>query len=230
MRTSNPTKLLLVFIYFRDELNEKNVTVASQFLDVLFVNDINELLRKVEDFLCVTICVPHIKHLDRDQAVKHLKHVLLLLCSSLERTSDVETKHESDLSESTQLEKECSRGEDILSAERVRVVLLILSTVVETLIHLTDNKSLKDTCNSDTLVNSVLPYTCEHANVSALRALDLYLTACKLKEHEDAYCLKLFGRLYSKLCQNLCSPFHKVRADIPTTLVGIFLACIICES
>jgi hypothetical protein len=229
MRTSDATKLLLVFI-FRDELNKKSATVSSQFLDMLLVNDINELLRKVEDFLCVTICLPHIKHLDRDLAVKHLQHVLLLLCSSLERTSDVETKHEIDLSERMQIESECSRGEDILSAERIRIVLLMLSTVVETLIHLTDNEILKDTCSLDTLVNSVLPYTCEHANVSALRALDLYLTACKPMEQDDAYCSKLFGRLYSKLCQNLCSPFHKVRADIPTTLVCTFLPCIICES
>jgi hypothetical protein len=221
MRTSNPTKLLLVFI-FRDEHNKKNVTVPSLLLDVLCVKDINELLKEVENILYVTICLPHLKHLDQDLAIRHLKHILLLLCSSLEQASDVETKHESGLCESTQLERECSQGEDIFSEEKIRVLLLVLSTAVESLIHLTDNKTLKATCNADTLVNSVLPYTCDHMNLSALRALDLYLTACKLKEEEDAYCLQSFGRLYSKLLQNLCSPFHKVGANIPTTLVGIF--------
>jgi hypothetical protein len=74
-------------------------------------------------------------------------------------------------------------------------------------------------------MNSVLPYACDHANLDALRALDLYLTACKPKEEEDAYCLQLFGRLYSKLLQNLSSPFRKVRWDIPATFSS-FLPCV----
>lgn len=230
MRISNSTKLLIVFI-FRKESNQKNATVPSQFLDVLCVNDINELLKKVEDFLCVIICLPHIKQFDQDLAIKRVKHVLLLLCSSLERTSDdVESIHESDLSNSTQLERKCNQSEDILNEETIRVLLLVLPTVLETLIHLTDSKTLKEACSLDMLVNSVLPYACDHANLGALRALDLYLTACKPKEEEDAYCLQLFGRLYLKLLQNLSSPFHEVRSDLPTTLVVIFLLVFFCGS
>lgn len=232
VRISNPTKLLLVFI-FRKEINEKNIIVPSQFLDVLCANDINELLKNVEDLLCVTICLPHIKQFNQDLAIKHLKHVLLLLCSSLERTSDdVESVHESDLdlSRSTQLERKCNQSEGILSEERIEVLLLLLPTVLETLIHLTDSKTLKEACSLDMLVNSVLPYACDHANLNALRALDLYLTACKPKEEEDAYSLQLFGRLYSKLLQNLSSPFHKVRSDLPTTLVVTFFLVFVCDS
>lgn len=200
--------------------------MPSRFLDVLCVNDINELLKNVEDFLCVTICLPHIKQFNQDLAIKHLKNVLLLLCSSLERTSDdVESIHESDLglSKSTQLERKCNQSE-----ERIRVLLLVLPTVLETLIHLTDSKSLKEACSLDMLVKSVLPYACDHANLDALRALDLYLTACKPKEEEDAYSLQLFGRLYSKLLQNLSSPFHKVRSDLPTALVVTFFHVFVC--
>jgi hypothetical protein len=209
-----------VFI-FRGEHNEKNVAVAGQFLDVLCVNDIDELLKKVEDIVCVTICLPHIRHLDQDLAIKHLRRVLLLLCSSLQRTSDVDTKHENDVSECTRLKVERTQDEVILSEESIRVLLLVLSTAVESLIHLTDNKTLKDTCTSDMLVDSVLPYACDHTNLSALRALDLYLTASKLTEQEDDYCWKLFGRLYSKLLQNLSSPFHKVRVDVLNTLIAM---------
>jgi hypothetical protein len=176
------------------------------------------LLKKVEDFLCVTICLPHIKQLDQDVAIKYLKHVLVLLCSSLKQTSNsVESKNETDLSENIQPERICNQSEGIESEERIRVLLLVLSTVLETLIHLTDSKTLKEACSSDMLVDCVLPHACDHTNLSALRALDLYFTACKLKAEEDAYCLQLFGRLYSKLLQNLSSPFHKVRADLLTT-------------
>jgi len=204
-----------VFIYlfiFRSDSGTKTINVSSQFLDVLCVNDINEMLMEVDDFLCVTICLPHIKQLDQDVAIRELKNDIILLCSSLKQTSDaVGSKSESDLSQSLQLENKCSQNEVDGSEENLRIHLLVLATVLETVIHLTDEKILKEVCNPDMLVDSLLPYASDTTNLSALRALDLYFTACKL-EAEDVYCLELFRSLLSKLLNNLSSPFHEVIA------------------
>jgi hypothetical protein len=205
-----------VFIYlfiFRRDSGAETVSVPSQFLDVLCVNGINELLMGVEDFLCVTICLPHIKQLDQDVAIRELKHDILLLCSSLKQTSNaVESKSESDLSQTVQLESKCNQNEVDGSEENVRIHLLVLATVLETVIHLTDNKLLKEVCNPDMFVDSLLPYACDPTNLSALRALDLYFTAYKLEAEETSYCLELFRRLFSELLNNLSSPFHEVIA------------------
>ena len=205
-----------VFIYlfiFRSDSGTKTINVPSQFLDVLCVNDINELLMGLEDFLCVTICLPHIKQLDQDVAIRELKHDVILLCSSLKQTSNaVGSKSESDLSRSVQLESKCSENEVDESEKNLRIHLLLLATVLETVIHLTDDKMLKEVCNPDMLVDSLLPYACDTANLSALRALDLYFTAYKLETEEAAYCLELFRRLLSELLNNLSSPFHEVIA------------------
>lgn len=198
------------FIFRRDS-GTKAACVPSQFLDALCVKDINELLTGVEDFLCVAICLPHIKELDRDVAIRQLKHVIMLVCYSLKQTSNTtESETESDLPQNMQLERKYSLNEVIWSEERQRICLLVLATVLETVIHLTDNKVLKEVCNADMLLDSVLPYACDPTNLSALRALDLYFTAWKLETEEAAYCLELFGRLHSKLLQNLSSPFHEV--------------------
>jgi hypothetical protein len=185
--------------------------VSSQFLDVLCVNDVNELLMGVEDFLCVTICLPHIKQLDQDVAIRELKHDIILLCSSLKQTSNtVGSKSKSDLSRSVQLESKCSQSEVDGHEENLRIYLLVLATVLETVIHLTDDKMLKEVCNPDMLVDSLLPYASDTTNLSALRALDLYFTAYKLETEEATYCLELFKRLLSELLNNLSSPFHEV--------------------
>jgi len=207
---------VFVFIYlfiFRSDSGTKTINVSSQFLDVLCVNDVTELLMGVEDFLCVTICLPHIKQLDQDVAIRELKHDIILLCSSLKQTSNtVGSKSESDLSQSVQLESKCSQSAVDGHEENLRIHLLVLATVLETVIHLTDDKMLKEVCNPDMLVDSLLPYACDTTNLSALRALDLYFTAYKLETEEAAYCLELFRRLLSKLLNNLSSPFHEVIA------------------
>lgn len=207
---------MYVFMYlfiFRPDSGTKTINVSSQFLDVLCVNDINELLMGVEDFLCVTICLPHIKQLDQDVAIRELKHDVILLCSSLKQTSNaVGSKSESDLSRSVQLESKCSQSRVDRSEENLRIHLHVLATVLETVIHLTDDKVLKEVCNPDMLLDSLLPYARDTTNLSALRALDLYFTAYKLETEEAAYCLELFRRLLSKLLNNLSSPFHEVRA------------------
>jgi hypothetical protein len=203
---------IYLFIFRRDSGTE-TVSVPSQFLDVLCVNDISELLMGVEDFLCVTICLPHVKQLDQDVAIRQLKHVIILLCSSLKQTSNaVGSKSESDLSQNMQLESIYSQNEVDRSEGSLRIHLLVLATVLETVIHLTDNKLLKEVCNPDMLLDSLLPYACDPTNLSVLRALDLYFTACKLETEEGAYCLELLGRLHSELLQNLSSPFHEVTA------------------
>jgi hypothetical protein len=205
-----------LFIYlfiFRRDSGAETVSVPSQFLDPLCVNDVNELLMGVEDFLCVTICLPHIKQLDQDVAIGQLKRVIILLCSSLKQTLNaVGSKRESDFSQNVHLESKCSQNGVDGSEKSLRIHLLMLATVLETVIHLTDNKMLKEVCNPDMLLDSLLPYACDPTNLSALRALDLYFTAYKLETEEAAYCLELFGRLYSELLQNLSSPFHEVTA------------------
>jgi len=203
---------ICVYLFlFRGDSGTKTINVSSQFLDVLCVNNINELLMGVEDFLCVTICLPHIKQLDQDVAARELKRDIIILCSSLKQTSNaVGSKSESDLPQNVQLESKCSQNEVDGSEENLRIRLLVLATVLETVIHLADDKILKEMCNPDMLVDSLLPYACDTTNLSALRALDLYFTAYKLETEEIAYCLELLRRLLSKLLNNLSSPFHEV--------------------
>jgi hypothetical protein len=179
------------------------------------VTDINELLKTVDKFLCAAICLPHIKPLDNDVAIKVLNKVIIILCSSLKQTSDsVESKSETELSENTQLERKSSLNDVIGSEERIPIVLLVLATVLETLIHLTRSKTLKELCSVDVILDCLLPYAHDPKNLCALRALDLYLTACKLETEEVSYCLELFERLHSELLQNLSSPFHEVIAQL----------------
>jgi hypothetical protein len=179
---------------------------------MLHVADINELLKRVDSFLCVTICLPHIKSLDHDVAVKMLMDVMILLCSSLKQTSSgIENKSETELSESMQV---CSQSEVTESEESIQIIILVLATVLETLIHLTHNETLKKVCGADMLLDSLLPYARDPKNLSALRALDLYFTACKIETEEDCYCLELFKRLHSELLRNLSSPFHEVISQL----------------
>lgn len=182
------------------------------FLNVLRVTDVDELLQRIDDFLCVTICLPHIKPLDRDVAVKLLKNVMMLLCSSLKQISNG-VESETKLPENMQLQRTSNLNEVIESEERIQIVLLVLATVLETVIHITQNETLKEICDVNVLLDSLLPYVCHPKYLSALRALDLYLTACKL-ETEDFYCLELFEKLLSELMQNLSSPFHEVSAHL----------------
>ncbi|PSN56059.1 hypothetical protein C0J52_11812, partial [Blattella germanica] len=69
-----------------------NQSIPSRFLNELCVTSTDEILKKLEDFICTVVCIPHIKPLDQNEAINNLKNVVTVLCASLTETSGGEIK------------------------------------------------------------------------------------------------------------------------------------------
>ncbi|KAJ9576724.1 hypothetical protein L9F63_025375, partial [Diploptera punctata] len=155
------------------------------------------MLNNLEDIICVLICIPHIEPIDKDLALKHVKDILMLICSSLTQVSNSENNE--------------SVKTGIIGAEgkgTIEKLLFTLTIGIETLIHLSEGRNVSELFRLDTLTDAVLSYTTVPNYVNSLRALDLYLTACSLKNEDEAYLKDLLKTLHSAMLRNLCSPFH----------------------
>ncbi|XP_069689745.1 small subunit processome component 20 homolog isoform X2 [Periplaneta americana] len=178
--------------------DSKVTSFPNQFVDILSVSNTDEILRKVEDILCAVICIPHLKPLNQDNALEQLRNIIELLCSLLKQIPIYIENENNPFDRKIETEKE----------EKITNTLLVLATVLETVIHMTDRKSLKELCNAQFLLDSVLPYASVPKYLNALRALDLFFTAYV---QEDDGSSDLLARLYAVLHDNLSSPYHKIR-------------------
>lgn len=101
--------------------------------------------------------------------------------------------------------------------------LFLLSFAVEMVVHLTDEESLRKVCGLEDLLEVILPLAAT-GNISALRSIDLYLTAhtvdaINMEEKEAT-----FKKLYSHLHRLLTSPFHKVFIICLVTCSSLYCA------
>ncbi|XP_068083874.1 small subunit processome component 20 homolog [Anabrus simplex] len=180
------------------------------FLDILSLSFLDDLLEQIEDVICVLLCLPHFEYLDKDTIVKKLKKMMRILCNGLVRENCVNTSC-TDGFQGYEQALDWKESASLSQEDKIQNILFLLSVLLETLIHLVDPYRLQNVCEFESFLDLLLPYATEARYFSALRMLDLYMTACNIQDKPEKDCLELLEKLYDHLAENLSSPFHKIR-------------------
>ncbi|KAL4717980.1 hypothetical protein ACJJTC_013019 [Scirpophaga incertulas] len=174
-----------------------NLQYFMDYWYTIFNENIEYLFENSNKLMNVLFCLPHIEHIDVDYSIGVLSQLitrLLNILNSYNIKSQPETnKYHCD---TTALSR-CSRQ-----------VLFILANALESAVHISSCKKLKDICDLNQLLEIILPYAADPNYVASLHILDLYLTAY---EHENGLTYEHLKLINSYLIQNISSPFHIVR-------------------
>ncbi|XP_049868874.1 small subunit processome component 20 homolog [Pectinophora gossypiella] len=171
----------------------------------LFMDYFNKVVNEpieniVEDpikLMNVLFCLPHMEKIDVDLCVKSLNQLITKLLKVLENYNLENQLYENKFHCDTTPLSKCARQ-----------VLFILSNAMESAIHISSCKKLKEICDIDILLPVLLPCAADPNYLSALHLVDLYLTAY---EHENGLTYPFLSLVDSFLKNNISSPFHIVR-------------------
>lgn len=171
----------------------------AQFMehfDSVLNENVDDIVENPVKLMNLLFCLPHIAQIDVDVCIKGLnkliKRLLTVLASyNLENQLEENRFH-------------CDTNTLSLCA---RKVLFILANALESAIHISSCKKLKEICDIETLLPVILPCAADPNYLAALHLLDLYLTAY---EHENGLTYPFLSLVHSYLKNNVSSPFHIV--------------------
>lgn len=159
-------------------------------------DDIENIVENPSKLMNVLFCLPHIEKIDVDYCVKTLSQLIGKLLKVL-NTYNIEGQPEHN-------RYHC----DTSALPRcARYVLFILANAMESAIHISSCKRLKEICDIETLLPVILPCAADPNYLAALNLLDLYLTAY---EQENGLTYPHLSLVDSYLRSNVSSPFHIV--------------------
>ncbi|CAH0579423.1 unnamed protein product [Chrysodeixis includens] len=142
-------------------------------------------------------CLPHVERNDVDSCIKMLGELISKLLNILVSYNLENQPNENKFHCDTTALSRCARK-----------VLFILAVAMESAIHLSSCKKLKEICDIDTLLPVIVPCAADPNYLCALHVLDLYLTAY---EQENGLTYPYLSLVHSYLKSNVSSPFHVVR-------------------
>lgn len=162
------------------------------------VNDsMDNIVENPLRLLNVLYCFPHIEKVDVDFCIQALSKLIAKLLNVL-ASYNIESQPESNKfhCDSTALSR-CARR-----------VLFLIANAMESCIHISSCKNLKQICDIEQFLPILLPCAADPNYLCALHIVDLYLTAY---EHENGLTYPQLALVDSYLKTNVLSPFHVVR-------------------
>lgn len=177
------------------EFSNNSQKVFEYFLNFISVDDVEEILQNMNDFLSSLICLPHINSLDNNLISKILEKNIELVFNEIKVCDEQDTK-------------------------KFQQLLFILSVIIECTIDLSDSSEIKQIDEKYKLVEFILrdlaqlsPFT-----ICALRIVDMIVTSI---EDTDFISLENLKKLDENLIVFLSSPLHQVRL-LATHIYSLF--------
>ncbi|XP_026753920.2 small subunit processome component 20 homolog [Galleria mellonella] len=168
-----------------------------EYFDNVLSEDIQNIVQSPMKLMNVLFCLPHIEKIDVDHCLKRVGGLISKLQNVL-MSYNIENQPEHN-------RYHC----DVTAVSRcARLILFITANAMESAIHISSCKRLREICDIDTLLPTLLPCAVDPNYVVALHLLDLYLTAY---EHENGLTYPYLLLVDSYLRSNVSSPFHIVR-------------------
>lgn len=175
----------------------KNLSSFMQYFNSIINDDVENIVESPNKLMNVLFCLPHVEKIDVDYCIKALQFLISKLLNVL-ATYNLESQHEHNKfhCDTTALSR-CARR-----------VLFLLTSAMESAIHISSCKKLNEICEIDKLLPIILPCSADPNYLCSLHLLDLYLTAY---EHENKLSYPHLLLVDSYLKSNVSSPFHIVR-------------------
>lgn len=162
----------------------------------VFNTEIDNVVENPTKLMNVLFCLPHIEKVEVNYCVTALSQLITKLLNVL-NSYNIESQPE-------QNRFHC----DTTALSRcARQVLFILANAMESAVHISSCKNLKEICDIELLLPVILPCAADPNYVAALHLLDLYLTAY---EQENGLIYPHLSLVDSYLRCNVSSPFHIV--------------------
>jgi hypothetical protein len=144
----------------------------------------------------VLFCMPHVEKIDVDFCITSLSQLIGKLLNILNAYNiGNQTEHNKYHCDATALSR-CARQ-----------IMFILANALESAIHISSCKRLKEICDIDVILPTILPCAVDPNYLGSLHLLDLYVTAF---EHENGLSYPHLSLIDSYLRSNISSPFHIV--------------------
>lgn len=160
-------------------------------------DDIENIVENPTRLMNVLFCLPHVANIDVKYCISALHFLISKLLNVLTSYNlENQTEHNKFHCDTTVLSK-CARQ-----------VLFLLSSAMESAIHISSCKNLNEICDIEKLLPQMLPCAADPNYLCALHLIDLYLTAY---EHENKLSYPHLLLVDSYLKSNVSSPFHVVR-------------------
>ncbi|XP_050560675.1 small subunit processome component 20 homolog [Spodoptera frugiperda] len=175
----------------------KNLPNFMEHFENIMSEDIEKYVENPVKLTNVLFCLPHVEKIDVDHCVKMLAQLITKLLDILKSYNLENQPKENKFHCDTTALSKCARK-----------VLFILSVALESAVHISSCKKLKEICDIDTLLPVILPCAADPNYLCSLHLLDLYLTAY---EHENGLTYPYLSLVNSYLKTNVSSPFHVVR-------------------
>lgn len=169
----------------------------TYFNDCVNIDDVNEIINEPTKCIQALICLPHVEKFDVDNCIQVLSKFIKNLTVKLS-TYNIESQ-----AGYNSLHTAATPTSSI-----IRQILFLLGLAIETAIHVSGCKRLKEISDIEQLLPILLPCAADPNYVSALQIVDLFLTAYEI-ENGLSYGLLLLVDSYLK--DNIRSPFHTVR-------------------
>ncbi|CAH2980138.1 unnamed protein product [Chilo suppressalis] len=160
-------------------------------------DDIENIVENPAKLMNVLFCLPHIENIDVDYCITTLSQLITKFLNIL-ISYNIESQPE-------QNKYHCDNS---ALSKCARHVLFILANALESSVHISSCKRIKDICDIDVLLPIILPCATDPNYLAALNLLDLYLTAY---EQENGLTYPHLSLVNSYLSNNVSSPFHVVR-------------------
>lgn len=157
-----------------------NCEVIKILTENIICGDSEKLIADSTYIFCSLICLPHISTVIDETVKAKLERLIIFLCENI----DVST----------------------MQMQQINLILFLLQTAVETLVHLSDESFLMKCFES--LITVLLPLATDIQYLISLKTLDLLLTA--LSKQENILQIQTLLRLNEVLQDNFCAPYHEV--------------------
>ncbi|PZC82298.1 hypothetical protein B5X24_HaOG210854 [Helicoverpa armigera] len=174
-----------------------NLPKFMEHFEQVLSEDIEKYVENPVKLTNVLFCLPHIEKVDVDYCIKRLGTLISKLLDILKGYNLENQPKENKFHCDTTALSKCARK-----------VLFILSVALESAIHISSCKKLKEICDIDVLLPVILPCAADPNYLCSLHIIDLYLTAY---EHENGLTYPYLSLVDSYLKTNVSSPFHVVR-------------------
>ncbi|KOB71417.1 Small subunit processome component 20-like protein [Operophtera brumata] len=168
-----------------------------EHLNTVVNDDFENIVENPTKLMNVLFCLPHVANIDVDYCINAL-HFLISKLLNVLASYNLESQPENN-------KFHC----DTTALSRcVRRVLFLLSSAMESAIHISSCKKLNEICDIEKILPIMLPCAADPNYLCALHLTDLYLTAY---EHENDLSYPHLLLVDSYLKSNVSSPFHVVR-------------------
>lgn len=174
----------------------KNLPVFMEHFKNTLNREIDKILEDPTELMNMLFCLSHIEKIDVDYCIQSLNQLITKLLNIL-TSYNLESR----------LQENKFQCDVTTSSKCARKVLFILANALESAIHISSCRKMRNICDIDTLLPTILPCASDNNYLAALHILDLYLTAY---EQENGLTYPILSLVDSYLKSNISSPFHIV--------------------